>query len=111
MKANQKSKGFLQNKAGYTEVVGGLIALLVFIGVGAMIFYQITDSFEGTSDEANDTLNETEEMGTTVFGLLPIIALVLVAAVIIGVVITMGGGGSKYWWHPIPVDQKQTLRN
>jgi len=79
--------------AAYTQLVGGLIALLVVVGVGGMIFYQITDGFTGTSDEANDTLDETQEMGTTVFGLLPIIALVLVAAVIIGVVITMGGGG------------------
>ena len=95
MKANTKAKGLTNNEAGYayTQVVGGLIALLVVIGVGAMIFYQITDSFTGTSDEANDTLNETEDMGTTVFGLLPIIALVLVASIIIGVVVTMGRGG------------------
>ena len=94
MKANVRSKGLKEDKAGtmYAGLVGGLIALLVVIGVGAMIFYQITDNFEGTSNESNDTIDEAQEMGTTVFGLLPIIALVLVASIIIGVVMTMGTG-------------------
>ena len=96
MKANQKFKGFCKNNSGYTQVVGGLIALLVVIAVGAMIFHQVIDSFDGTSDEANDSINETKDMGTTVFGLLPIIALVLVAAIIIGVVVTMGGGKGPF---------------
>ena len=80
------------NKHAYTKVVGGLIALLVTIGVGALVFWEITDNFEGSSDEANDSMNETEDMASTVFGLLPIIALVVVAAIIIGIVVKMGGG-------------------
>jgi len=94
MKANSKSKNLKQGDHAslYAGAVGGLIALLVVIGVGAMIFYQITDNFEGTSNESNDTIDEAQEMGTTVFGLLPIIALVLVASIIIGVVMTMGTG-------------------
>ena len=94
MKANIKSKNLKQDNHAnyYAGAVGGLVALLVVIGVGAMIFYQITDNFEGTNNETNDTIDNTQEMGSTVFGLLPIIALVVVAAIIIGVVMHMGVG-------------------
>ena len=82
-----------RNNDGYVKVVGALIALLVTIGVGALVFWEITDNFEGSSTEANESIAETESMASTVFGLLPIIALVVVAAIIIGVVVTMGGKG------------------
>jgi uncharacterized protein YpmB len=77
---------------GYTKVVGGLIALLVTIGVGALVFWEITDNFEGSSADANESMNSTTDMASTVFDLLPIIALVVVAAIIIGIVVKMGGG-------------------
>ncbi|MBW2003754.1 MAG: hypothetical protein JRI72_03945 [Deltaproteobacteria bacterium] len=92
MKANGKFRQLRTEKSGYTQVVGGLIALLVTIGVGALVFWEIIDSFEGTSDAANDSMNATEDMASTVFELLPIIALVVVAAIIIGIVVKMGGG-------------------
>jgi len=37
-------------------------------------------------------MESTEDMASTVFDLLPIIALVVVAAIIIGIVVKMGGG-------------------
>ena len=80
------------DKQAYTKVGGGLIALLVTIGVGALVFWEITDNFEGSSTEANDSIDEVEDMAGTVFDLLPIIALVVVAAIIIGIVVKMGGG-------------------
>jgi len=86
-------RSLLKNKQAYTKVVGGLIALLVTIGVGALVFWEITDNFDGTSSEANDSLNETQDMASTVFDLLPIIALVVVATIIIGIVVGMGGKG------------------
>jgi hypothetical protein len=58
MSANRKFKLDIRtDKSGYTQVVGGLIALLVTIGVGALVFWEITDSFDGSSDEANDSMN------------------------------------------------------
>jgi len=97
MKSNRKfvARSLGSDQAGYTQVVGGLIALLVVIGVGAMIFFQITDAFEGTSDSANESMDGVQDMGDTIFGLLPIIALVVVAAIIIAVVVGMGGGGTR----------------
>jgi len=77
---------------GYTKVVGGLIALLVTIGVGALVFWEITDNFEGSSNESNESIDGVEDMASTVFDLLPIVALVVVAAIIIGIVVKMGGG-------------------
>jgi len=91
MKSNQKFKQLRTENSGYTKVVGGLIALLVTIGVGALVFWEITDNFEGSSAEANDSMNSTTDMAATVFDLLPIIALVVVAAIIIGIVVKMGG--------------------
>ena len=75
----------------YVQAVGALVALLVTIGVGAIVFFEITATFDGEA-AADDAVNDTEDMGATVFELLPIIALVVVAAIIIGVVITMGTG-------------------
>ena len=92
MKSNQKFKGLIQNNSGYTQIVGGLIALLVTIGVGALVYWEITDNFEGSSTAANESMDEVNSMATTVFQLLPIVALVVVAAVIIGIVVKMGGG-------------------
>lgn len=81
----------VSDNSGYTQVVGGLIALLVTIGVGAMVYFEITDNFEGSSEAANDSMNASNDMASTVFELLPIVALVVVATIIIGIVVGMGG--------------------
>jgi multidrug resistance efflux pump len=82
----------LKNKQGYAQVVGTLIALLVVIAIGAMIFFQILGSFDTTpGTPAANVSDDVSDMGSTIFGLLPIIALVVVAAIIIGVVVGMGG--------------------
>jgi len=87
-------KKLSMNNHAYVQAVGALVALLVTIGVGAIVFFEITATFDGQAD-ADDAVNQTEAMGATVFELLPIIALVVVAAIIIGVVITMGTGTGK----------------
>jgi len=64
------------------------------VGIGAIIFFQITDSIApdaSSSSDFNSSYDATTDMGETIFGLLPIIALVVVAAIIIGVVVGMGG--------------------
>lgn len=92
MKANKKIKEFTRNDSGYTRVVGGLVALLLMIIVGIMVFWETSDSITLSSDTANDSKNSTTDMATTVFDLLPIIALAVVASIIIGVIIGFGGG-------------------
>lgn len=96
MKANQKIKNLKQDNAGYTKVVGGLVALLLTIIVGVMVFWETSDSIELDSSDANDSKDETTSMASTVFGLLPIVALVIVASIILGVVLGFGGDKGKF---------------
>jgi len=93
MKANQKFKDFTRDTSAYTKVVGGLVALLLTIIIGVLVFWEVNDAITLDSTEANDSRNATTDMASTVFALLPIVALVIVAAIILGVV--LGFGGSK----------------
>lgn len=93
MKANQNIRDFKADKSAYTKVVGGLVALLLTIIVGVLVFWEVNDAITLDSAEANTSRNQTTAMASTVFSLLPIIALVVVAAIILGVVLGFGGGG------------------
>ena len=92
MKANQKLKSLKENQKAYVKVVGTLVALLIMIIIGVLVFWETSDSITLDSDTANTSKNETTSMATTVFELLPIIALVVVAAIIIGVIVGFGAG-------------------
>jgi len=168
MKANQSIKQLKPNNTGYVKIVGGLVALLLMIIVGVLVYYSVSDDMiESSSTEtftyttpqatnadlvvtlssspssitkvwihnstsgashANVTTgittnfktvtvahagiaaeynhavvyyvsntgadaDSTGDMASTIFSLLPIIALAVVASIIIGVII--GFGGSK----------------
>ena len=73
-------------------MVGGLVALLLVIIVGVLVFWEVNDSITLGNEEANESRNATTDMASTVFALLPLIALVLVASIILAVVMTFGGG-------------------
>ena len=166
MKANQL---FKLNNQGNAQVVGGIVALLVAIVVGVMLYFNITDTvnefgevtetFGPYADTTNasawtviltnspvnaantnvtcvnitsggesfptfglnhktisvaadaasnftqvnvtytsniaDTESGATDMASTVFGLAPIIALVVVAAVLLGVILTFGKSGGR----------------
>lgn len=94
MKANKKFWNLRENNRGSTQVVGSLVALMLVIIIGVMIFYQVSDSITLTGD-AGDAKNDTLDMAATVFTLLPIVALVIVASLILAVVMGFGGTGSK----------------
>ena len=53
MKANRKFKDFKNNNAGFARIIGGLVALLICILVGVLIYWSIADSpsFAGTTYE------------------------------------------------------------
>lgn len=75
--------------------VGGLVALLVMIAVGALVVYSVTGSLETTPGSyADNAISNVEHQGSTVFNLLSILAIVVVAALIIGVVIRSIGGAA-----------------
>lgn len=93
MKANQHYRNFKQDEtASYTQLVGGLVALLLVIIIGVMIFWQVNDSIVLSNDEANTSRDAVTDMASTVFALLPIVALVIVAGIILAVVMGFGGG-------------------
>ena len=50
----------------------------------------MSDSFEGSSAEANDSIDEVEDMGATVFSLLPLIALVVLGSVMLAIIMKFG---------------------
>lgn len=93
MKANCKALGITNDKKAYARVVGGLVALLLTIIIGLLVFWEVNDSITLDTATANSSRNETTSMATTVFSLLPLIALVVVASIILGVVLGFGGGG------------------
>ena len=92
MKSNQKFRDFKSDTSGYTKIVGGLVALLLTIIVGVLVFWEMSDAITLDSAEGNTSKNETTDMASTVFSLLPLVALVIVASIILGVVVGFGGG-------------------
>ena len=96
-KSMMKLRQFLRNKRAQLDLstVGALAAFFIVIIVTVMIYWNIAGSITGPTAAANTSINTTNSMFGTVFGLLPILGLVVVAAIIIGVVINgfVGGGG------------------
>jgi hypothetical protein len=62
MKANQLSK--LNNK-GYTQVVGGIVALLIAIVIGVMLYFEVTESTEAFEESTIDYI--TSDIDGTAF--------------------------------------------
>lgn len=71
MKANQKLKLMKGDTSANAKVVGGLVALLLTIIVGVLVFWEVNDSITLSSSDANTSRNETTDMASTVFSLLP----------------------------------------
>jgi len=62
MKANQLAK---LNDNGYTQVVGGIVALFIAIVIGVMLYFEVTES--DTAFESSITETITEDMDGTTF--------------------------------------------
>ncbi|RLA78551.1 MAG: hypothetical protein DRG33_05315 [Deltaproteobacteria bacterium] len=89
---------FKLSERGQITGVGELVALLVLIGIGAMVLYSVTGALTVEENSyADNAIRNVEEKGSTVFNLLTILAIVFVAALIIGVVVSAigraGAGG------------------
>jgi len=90
MKANQKLRELRDDKTGYAKAVGGLVALLITIIVGILVYWQISGGITLSSDTANTSRDNVNTTATTVFQLLPIIAIVVVGMILIGLVVKFG---------------------
>lgn len=91
MKANQKFKSLRQDEGGYQKIVAGLVALLLTILIGVMVYWEVSESFTFSSADANTSADGVDDMATTIFDLLPLIALVVVAGIILAIVLGFGG--------------------
>jgi len=98
MKANLAARRSLRkDNWAIAKAMGAMIALLVAIIVGVLVFYEVNDNitFDNDASSAGHVLyrsarNNTNDTASTVFTLLPIIAIVLIASIILGVVTGFG---------------------
>lgn len=95
MKANQKYVSLREDKTAIARVVGGLVALLVAIIIGVLVFYAVNDALAFSDDTARAaaaaTWTNVNSTANTVWTLLPIIGIVVIAGIILAVVIGFGG--------------------
>jgi len=94
MKANSK---FLSDDhadmSGITMALSGVIAIMLGIAIGILVFYKINGSI-ATGSTAGATIHD--QMNTTmstVWTLMPIIAIIVIASLMIGIVTRFGSGG------------------
>ena len=74
--------------------IGGLVALMVLIAIGAYVMYEVTGSLDTTADSyAENAIENVEDKGASVWSLAAILGIVIVAALIIGIVIRSLSGG------------------
>ena len=95
MKANQKIKTLREDSSGLAKIIGGLVAFLVAIIIGILVFYSVNDNLSysmwmGSGHAA--AWNNTNTTASTVWTLLPIIGIVVIAGIILAVIIGFGGG-------------------
>jgi len=81
------------------RVIGGLVALLVGIIIGVMVFYEVNESilFTGVaSTHYSTTWASINSTASTVWTMAPIVAIVGIAGIILAVIVGFGrspGGG------------------
>lgn len=90
MKSNQKAV-LSEDKKGYSAVVGGLVALMLTIIIGILVYWTIVGSIDLPNDTANTTRDTVNSTATTVFTLMAIIGIVVIGGIMIAVITGMGG--------------------
>jgi len=83
------------------QALGAVVALLVAILVGILVYYKVaassyqaiglTDNTAG-GKQARAAINNTNTTGGTVFTLAPIVGIVLIAGIILAIVTRFGQG-------------------
>jgi ABC-type phosphate transport system permease subunit len=89
-------RSLLKNNSGFAKAIGGLVALLVAIIIAVLVFYSVNGSISftgGGTVASRSTWNTTNSTATTVWSLLPIVAIVMIASIILAVV--SGFGSTK----------------
>lgn len=85
----------MDNKAD-ARMVGMVVAILVVIVIGILVFWNVSDSIDIDSSDGQTVHSDVNSTAETVFTLAPIVAIVVIASIILGVVTSFGtrpGGG------------------
>lgn len=82
---------FKENKKADARMVGVLVAVLVTIVIGLLVFTEVSNSIDIAATDGQTAHANVNATAQTVFTLAPIVAIVLVASIILGVVMSFGG--------------------
>lgn len=75
------------------KMVGAIVALLVVITIGLLVYYEIAGSIAINNASGVTAAAAVNTTANTVFTLAPIVAIVLIASLILFYVTRFGGGG------------------
>jgi hypothetical protein len=76
----------------YAGMVGAVIAVLVSIIVGILIYYKIAGSINGLPGAGVTAAANVNATANTVFTLAPIVGIVMIAGIILAIVTNFGRG-------------------
>jgi len=88
-----KLRSLKENKSGYAAVVGTVVAVLITIAIGLLLYYKIIAGLLNGASLPTAGYTAIANLNTTansVFTLAPIIAIVLIAGIILAVVMGFG---------------------
>lgn len=81
------------NEYANAAAIGVVVALMISISIGVLVFYKLNQAIVtagGTADNIGDIFNSTNATALTVWTLLPIIAIVIIAGVVLATVMGFG---------------------
>lgn len=90
-------KKLKNNNKAIAGAIGGIIAILVLVIVGMIVYYKVAGSVNGLPASGVLAAASVNSTADTIFSLAPIIAIVMVAGMILLVVMGFGrtsGGGA-----------------
>lgn len=82
----------IANDGAFAQYIGAVVAVLVVIVVGLVVYYKIAGSINGLPAAGVTAAASINTTANSVFTLAPIVALVLIASVIIGSILMFAGG-------------------
>lgn len=85
-------RNILKDDHGYAGMVGGVIAILVSIVVGILVYYKIAGSINGLPAAGVTAAANVNTTANTVFTLAPIVGIVMIAGIILAIVTNFGRG-------------------
>lgn len=79
--------------AGFLGAIVMLLGVMFATIIGAIVFFAFADNIEGTSDDANNTIDDVVTYAIIVFTMLAIVPLILIGGLMLRSLGFFGGGG------------------